>query len=291
MEVESSFSSIAPLVFDGDNYRFWAIRMKTHLDVMDLWEAVEEDYEIIPLPSNPTMAQIKHHKERKIRKSKINEGDLDYLKTEYEEDERIEDCKLLGSSLLDSRIVEKILVTVLERFEASITALENTKDLSMIILAELLNALQAQEQRRVIRQDGVIEGALLVKHHVNAINNRNKKALWWKKSHPHFKCWKRLDAKCTKCYQMGHEVVIYKNKKQQHGEKAQVADQEDDKLFMATCFSSMESSESWLIDSGFSNHMTHDKDLFKELRSTNTSKVRIGNGQYITMEGKGTVAI
>ena len=90
---------------------------------------------------------------------------------------------------------------------------------------------------------------------------------------------------------MGHEVVIYKNKKQQHGEKAQVADQEDDKLFMATCFSSMESSESWLIDSGFSNHMTHDKDLFKELRSTNTSKVRIGNGQYITMEGKGTVAI
>ena len=77
--------------------------------------------------------------------------------------------------MLDSRIVEKILVTVLERFEASITALENTKDLSMIILAELLNALQAQEQRRVIRQDGVIEGALLVKHHVNAINNRNKK--------------------------------------------------------------------------------------------------------------------
>ena len=71
MEVESSFSSIAPLVFDGDNYRFWAIRMKTHLDVMDLWEAVEEDYEIIPLPSNPTMAQIKHHKERKIRKSKV----------------------------------------------------------------------------------------------------------------------------------------------------------------------------------------------------------------------------
>ncbi|XP_034695744.1 uncharacterized protein LOC117921907 [Vitis riparia] len=230
MEVESSFSSIAPLVFDGDNYRFWAIRMKTYLDVMDLWEAVEEDYEIIPLPSNPTMAQIKHHKERKIRKSKVKaclyvvvsstiftyimsfrstKAIGDYLKIEYEEDERIRGMqvlnlirnfelqkmkeaesikeyfdrllnianrvRLLGSSLLDSRIVEKILVTVLERFEASITALENTKDLSMIIFAELLNALQAQEQRRVIRQDGVIEGALLIKHHVNAINNRNKK--------------------------------------------------------------------------------------------------------------------
>ena len=51
--------------------------------------------------------------------------------------------KLLGSSLLKSRIVEKILVTVLEKFEATITSLENTKDMSKITLAELLNALLA----------------------------------------------------------------------------------------------------------------------------------------------------
>ena len=66
--------------------------------------------------------------------------------------------------LKDSRIVEKLLVTVPERFEATITSLENTKDLSKISLAELLNALQAQEQRRAMRQDGVIEGALTTNH-------------------------------------------------------------------------------------------------------------------------------
>ena len=37
--------------------------------------------------------------------------------------------------------------------------------------------------------------------------------------------------------------------------------------------------------------MTHDKDLFKELRRTNTSKIRIGNGVYLVVEGKGTFAI
>jgi len=37
--------------------------------------------------------------------------------------------------------------------------------------------------------------------------------------------------------------------------------------------------------------MTHDKDLFRELRSSETSKVQIGNGEYITVEGKGTIAI
>ncbi|XP_006586555.2 uncharacterized protein [Glycine max] len=51
--------------------------------------------------------------------------------------------KLLG--IADSRIVEKILVTVPERYKTSIASLENTKDLSKITLAEVLHALQAQE--------------------------------------------------------------------------------------------------------------------------------------------------
>ncbi|PHT33847.1 hypothetical protein CQW23_25647 [Capsicum baccatum] len=55
--------------------------------------------------------------------------------------------RLLGSTFNDSRIVEKILVTVPERFEATITTLENTKDLSKITVADLLRSFQAQEQR------------------------------------------------------------------------------------------------------------------------------------------------
>ena len=59
------------------------------------------------------------------------------------------------------------MVTVPEKFEATITTLKNTKDLSKISLIELLNALQGQEQRRSMRQEGVIEGALPVKHQGN----------------------------------------------------------------------------------------------------------------------------
>ena len=68
--------------------------------------------------------------------------------------------RLLGSNFSDSRIVEKILVTIPKRFEATITSLENTKDLSKLTLAELVNALQAQEQRRKMRARGFVEGAL-----------------------------------------------------------------------------------------------------------------------------------
>lgn len=88
--------------------------------------------------------------------------------------------KLLGSDFADSRIVEKNLVTVPERYEAFIASLENTKDLSKITLAEVLHALQAQEQRRLMRQDRVVEGALPAKHHEVDEN----KIIFFKKNQP-----------------------------------------------------------------------------------------------------------
>jgi len=297
IEAESSFSHISSPIFDGENYQLWAVKMETYLDALDLWEAVEDDYEVHLLPTNPTVAQIKNHKERKTRKSKAKaclfvvvsttiftrimslksaKDVWDYLKKEYAGDERIrgmqslnlirefelqrmKDSKtikeysdrllgivnkvrLLGTDFSDCRIVEKILVTVPERYEASITTLENTKDLSKIILAELINALQAQEQHKLMKQDRISEGALPAKHQdygkdkrkfikkfqasINeaTVSTRNQGKgrnsnrgyppykYCGRTGHPPFKCWKRPDAKCNKCNQLGHETIICKNK-------------------------------------------------------------------------------
>ncbi|XP_016579200.1 uncharacterized protein LOC107876895 [Capsicum annuum] len=198
MNGETNSSSMAPPTFDRESYQIRAVRMRIYLQALNLWEAVEDEHEIAPLPDNSTVAQIKTHKERKTRKSKamtclftvVSSNILtrimslqsakevwDYLKTEYEGDERIRGkqvvnlvrefelqrmkesetikeysdrllnlanhIRLLGSTFNDSRIVEKILLTVPERFEATITTLENTKNLSKITLAELLSAFQA----------------------------------------------------------------------------------------------------------------------------------------------------
>ena len=91
--------------------------METYLDAMDLYEAMEKDYEIISLPNNLMMAQIKHHKESKTKKSKekaylfvvvsstiftrivplrSTKVIWDYLKMEYEEDERISGMQVLN---------------------------------------------------------------------------------------------------------------------------------------------------------------------------------------------------
>ncbi|WJZ85849.1 hypothetical protein VitviT2T_005366 [Vitis vinifera] len=63
----------------------------------------------------------------------------------------------LGEEFPDARIVEKVLVTLLERFESKISSLEESRDLSQISLVEMMNALQAQEQKRALRQENVTE--------------------------------------------------------------------------------------------------------------------------------------
>jgi len=91
--------------------------------------------------------------------------------------------KLLGKEFPYSRLIEKIMVTVLERYDWSIASLENTKDLSTITLVEVIHALQAQEQPKLMREDHeVVEGnfnytkvnALIVKNNKRSKYNNTR---------------------------------------------------------------------------------------------------------------------
>ena len=73
-------------------------------------------------------------REFELQRMKESESIKEYTDKLFEIANRV---RLLGSEFTDSRIVEKILVTVPERYEATITALENAKDLLRISLEEL----------------------------------------------------------------------------------------------------------------------------------------------------------
>ena len=64
--------------------------------------------------------------------------------------------RLLGSKFTDSRIVQKILATIPKRYEATITTLENSKDLLEFSLTKLLKALIAPKKRRQMRKEKTI---------------------------------------------------------------------------------------------------------------------------------------
>ncbi|KAG8661848.1 hypothetical protein MANES_01G044850v8 [Manihot esculenta] len=167
----------------------------------------------------------------------------------------INKLRLLGEKIPDGKIVEKILVTLPERLEAKISALEEVHDLTKIFLAELLNALHAQEQRRQIGEDGSIESAMQAKLQLkDSWKNKKKKGKEEQRqsscsnngatsnkgrnyhpcqhcgrtNHPYFRCWNRPDAKCNTCNQMGHIDKICKNKGNQVVNEAQAVNQEEE---------------------------------------------------------------
>ncbi|KAL4348545.1 hypothetical protein GQ457_17G004780 [Hibiscus cannabinus] len=214
MNAEASFTALAPPIFDGTNYQGWVVRMEAYLDAIDVWEAVDQEYEIPPLPNNPTVAQIKNQKDRKQQKSKAK-----------------------------ASLFAVISNSTFNRIMTKKTSKEIWDFLKKKSMKEMKES-EAQEQRRRMRQGGTIEGALQAKSHsyngeANATQNP----------------------------------------------------QDDEQMFVASCFTTSSSTESWLIDSGCTNHMSYDRGIFKELHQTVVSRVKIGNGAYINVEGKGTVAI
>jgi len=54
METETNFSHDLWVV-RMESY-LWAVRMESYLEALDVWEAIEEDYDVPPLLNNPTMA-------------------------------------------------------------------------------------------------------------------------------------------------------------------------------------------------------------------------------------------
>ncbi|CAJ2670055.1 unnamed protein product [Trifolium pratense] len=114
-----------------------------------------------------------------------------------------------------------------------------------------------------------------------------------KDNHSPKNCRWRPDAKCEKCGKLGHMMKVCTSQQQQGDVNiAHEQYEEDQELLLAISgFTTNKPSKEWLIDSGCTNHMTYDRDLFKELNKTSISKVRIGNGEQIVVEGIGTISI
>ncbi|KAK5839011.1 hypothetical protein PVK06_007765 [Gossypium arboreum] len=173
--------------------------MEAYLRAFYLWDAVETSRDVPPLRANPTIAQIKQHSREVAKKYKalscihfvvidviftrimtyeIEKEAWDKLKEKFQGSDRTrqiqvlnlwresEDLKmkeLFGKELSDKRIVEKVLVSVLERFVPKNSSLENSKDISKLTLKKVVNALQALQHRRFIRSKESTEGAFQAK--------------------------------------------------------------------------------------------------------------------------------
>ena len=88
----------------------------------------------------------------------------------------VNQMKIYGDSISDQWVVEKILLLMPAKFDPIISTIEQSKDISKLIVAKSLGALEAQEKKEKLREEGSSEGAFPSKHqHKPSSSKRGKK--------------------------------------------------------------------------------------------------------------------
>ncbi|KAL4362176.1 hypothetical protein GQ457_04G021850 [Hibiscus cannabinus] len=177
----------------------------------------------------------------------------------------VNQIRLYGKNLPDAKVVEKVMISAPQRFEAKISAIEESCDMTSLTIVDLVSKLEAQEQRVSMRAIQASEGAFLAAHKGVKFNNSLKKAESSNKSKGFFSssgkfppcpiCKKtnhvendcrfkekgKSKFQCTFCGNSGHiEKFCWTKKKEakkepQHQANASEENQEEDEhLFMGS---------------------------------------------------------
>ncbi|TXG57360.1 hypothetical protein EZV62_018673 [Acer yangbiense] len=73
----------------------------------------------------------------------------------------VNQMRLYGEVVEDYNVVEKMLISLPEKFEAKVAAIEESCDLKKMTISEMVSILKAQEQRHALRNDGDMEKTFL----------------------------------------------------------------------------------------------------------------------------------
>ena len=143
-------------------------RIMTCKTAKEAWDKLQEEFQ--GSSRTKQMQVLNLRREFEFLKMKENESIKDFTTRLLNV---VNQIRFLGEQLSDTRIVEKVLVALPERFDSKISSLEESRNLSEITLTELVNALQATEQRRQIRKEESLKNALFMKQKYKTHGHQN----------------------------------------------------------------------------------------------------------------------
>ncbi|KAK9688266.1 protein of unknown function (DUF4219) [Popillia japonica] len=283
-------------LFDGNNYGNWKFRMETFLEAKDLLQCIkmeQDDLEnnadnkkrdlkcksqIVQSIADTHLEYIKDCKtsreiwetlnktferkgiknqlylRRKLLSMKYN--DSDNLQTHFLEfDKLIRELKNCGAKLEEADVVCHLLLTLPKSFDAIVTAIDTMADDNIT-----LNFVKSKLLDHDLKKNG------------NSEKISNKMTTTAFTSHSKFKY------KCFSCGKIGHRKADCKfripkrqeqssaNKVRDNEEKKANLTVEENKVAFMVCDDEECSDSSWFLDSGATDHMVNDKQLFTSLR-------------------------
>ena len=103
--------------------------------------------------------------------------------------------------------IKLLVVSLPKRYESKISSLKDSKDISKNSFAELTNALQAMDQRRLTMRQEVTERVVDIAYLTKESKGKRKipRCDHYKKhGHEEKECWHKGKSQCLKCRRFGH---------------------------------------------------------------------------------------
>jgi hypothetical protein len=196
MTIHEGTSTTKPPLFDGTNFAFWKVRMRTYLMALgaDVWDVVETGYikpvvlaskddklefsfnakgmnailnglaeaEFVKVMHLQTAKEMwdklirSYEGNKKVKDAKLQTFRLKFEQLKMNEDEtvskyflRVEELvnamKGLGEKIEESILVQKILRSLLDKFNPKVSAIEELNDVKTLSIDQLLGNLTAYE--------------------------------------------------------------------------------------------------------------------------------------------------
>ncbi|KAG7547302.1 Reverse transcriptase RNA-dependent DNA polymerase [Arabidopsis suecica] len=276
----------------------------------------------------------------RVKKSLLQKLRRDFEVLEMKESEKVEEyftrvlaianqMRSNGETMSDSKVVEKILRTLSEKFTYVVVSIEESKDIESISLDELQSSLVVHEQKfkKIERGDDQV----LNVSHGRGMGTRGRGFNGRGRGRGRGRIpFNKSTVECYHCHRLGH-FQYECPKKEEEANYAGIEEHEDMLLMafieeevnsdesdmeeVAELLSMVESYESdteevaelvlmahtedqekmrrraWFLDSGCSNHMSGDISLFSTMDSSFKHSVKLGNNKKMEVIGKGNVKL
>ena len=253
----------------------------------DLWESMKSKYQGNKRVQSAQLQRLR----RNFEVLEIKEGETisEYFSRVMVV---VNDMRNLGEEMSDSKVVEKILRTLVEKFTYVVCAIEESNDIKDLSVDGLQSSLMVHEQK-LIRHGGD-EQALKIEGRWRPEGGRGRGGSpsrgrgGYQGIGRGSSSFNKETVECYKCHKMGQ----FKFECPEWEKSTNFVELEEDILLMAHVEEiKKEDEEVWFLDSGCSNHMCGERDWFVDLDKSFSQNVKLGDDRRMMVKGRGSIRL
>jgi hypothetical protein len=194
-----------------------------------------------------------------------------------------------GEQMVDTTVVEKILRSLIEKFNYIVCSIEESKDIDTLSIDELQSSLMVHEQK--FHKHDAEEQALKITHENRSGGRGRGRGSFRRRGRGRGRqAFDKSNIECYRCHKLGHFQYECPSLDKE-ANYAELYENEEMLLMSYVEQNEAKSEDVWFLDSGCSNHMCGDKTLFSDLNESFRQIVKLGNNSKMSVKGKGNVRL